>query len=138
MQGLAGIPVAETVVIADSEPIEQVEAIAAAIRRNHRDLRIVTWLPERNARLEQLEVECILQEESEVGALESALLRPGLYHALSDAESGVVEVAMRNLTIHGRALRELRFTGGVRVLVVRRKGESMVADGDTCSCEATM
>ena len=131
VQGLAGIPVAETVVIADSEPIEQVEAIAAAIRRNHRDLRIVTWLPERNARLEQLEVECILQEESEVGALESALLRPGLYHALSDAESGVVEVAMRNLTIHGRALRELRFAGGVRVLVVRRKGESMVADGDT-------
>ena len=130
-QRVAGLHMADVAVIAGAASALQTELIATELRRRYPDLRIVTWLAERSPALEQLGVECYLQGEAEALALESAVLRPGLNYALSDAESGLVEVEMRNRTIHGRALRELRFAGGVRVLVVMREGEASVADGDT-------
>ena len=131
VQQLAGLPLAEVAVIVQAESIGEMEEIAMALRRRYHDLRIVAWVAERSPQLDHFEVESVVHAESEAGSLESAVLHPGLYHALVDADSGVVDVTMRNLTLHGRALRELRFAGGVRVLVVRRRGESIVADGDT-------
>ena len=130
-QQRAQLHLADVAVIAQAGEIEQVETLAQVLRRDHPDLRIVTWVGQRSATLDQLEVESHLLSDAAAQALEGAVLRPGLYQALADPESGFVEIVLRNQSIHGRALRELDFIGGVRVLVVMRAGEAFMADGDT-------
>lgn len=130
-QRLAGLASADVAVIAEIDPLDRAERIAAVLRRSYRDLRVVTWLESPSAVLEQLGVETHLISETTAQALEGAVLNPGIYHALADPASGFVEVTMRNQTIHGRELRELRFIAGVRVVVLSRAGDVIVAEGDT-------
>ena len=130
-QRIAGLALADVVVIADAGSLARAERIAAAVRRSYRDLRVVTWVERPSPILDQLGVETHLLTEATALALESAVLHPGIYHALSNPESGFVEVTMRNQTIHGRELRELRFIAGVRVVVLSRAGDVIVAEGDT-------
>ncbi len=130
-QRVAGLALADVAVIADTGSLRHAERIAAALRRSYRDLRVVTWVEQPSPVLEQLGVETHLMTEATALALENSVLHPGIYHALSNPESGFVEVTMRNQTIHGRELRELRFIAGVRVVVLSRAGDVIVAEGDT-------
>ena len=131
VQRAAGLAMADVVVIADIASTRRVERIATSLRRSFKDLRVVTWLEEPNPVLDQLGVETHFLTEATALALESAVLHPGIYRALSDAQSGIVEVNMRNHTIHGRALRELRFIAGVRIIVLNRAGDVIVPEGET-------
>ena len=92
---------------------------------------MVTWVSELNHQLELMEVETYHASEATALALESAVLRPGLYGALSDRDSGLVEVVMRNPRLHGQALSEVAWPGGTRVLVMLRGGEAVIPAGDT-------
>lgn len=130
-QQVAGMALADVAVIADAGSLQRAERIATALRRSYSELRVVTWVERPSPVLEQLGVETHLMTEATALALESSVLHPGIYHALSNPESGFVEVTMRNQTIHGRELRELRFIAGVRVVVISRSGDVIVAEGDT-------
>ena len=130
-QRVAGLHQAEVAVLTSWTTMGQLEMIAERLRERRHDLRIVTWLNEPSEKLAHLGVEMHLSSDATARALESAVMRPGLYQAMANPESGVVEVQMRNSTIHGRTLKELSFAGGVRVLIVIRGGEAFVADAGT-------
>ncbi len=127
----AGAAGADAAVITEAASPAEAAAIARSLRAVDAELRIVAWVAEPNHQLELLEVETYHASEAAALALESAVLRPGLYGALSDPDSGLVEVVMRNQRLHGRTLREAPLPGGVRVLVMLRGGDAVIPDGDT-------
>lgn len=121
----------DVAVIVDEERTAYVAEYTQSMRRIHPTLRVVTWVSEANAQLEQLGVETYSLSDVTALALEEAVLRPALHAARSDPESGLVEVSMLNRDMDGLTLREIDFEGDVRVLVVMREGEPTVATGDT-------
>ena len=122
---------ADAAVIADFDHAAQVVEYTRALRRLHPAIRVVTWVSEPSAELEQLEVEAYSLHDVTALALEEAVLRPALHAARSDPESGVVEVIMLNHALDGVTLQDMEIEGEARVLVVMREGEVMVAGGDT-------
>ena len=122
---------ADVAVITESAAPADAAAIARSLRAVDAELRVVTWVTELNHQLELMEVETYHASEATALALESAVLRPGLYGALSDRDSGLVEVVMRNPRLHGQTLSEVAWPGGTRVLVMLRGGEAVIPAGDT-------
>ncbi len=106
--------------------------VAQRLREADRNLRIVTWGERADRRLEALDVEVYLRERATAVALSGAVLRPGLFHALGSAElSGLEEVDVRNARVTGIALRDLALPGNVRVLLILRGGELIIAEADS-------
>lgn len=66
-------------------------------------------------------------------ALENAVLRPNLFQILIDQpkEYDVLETVLRNRSLIGRALKDIRIPGGCLVLLIRREGEVVVPRGST-------
>lgn len=122
---------ADVAVITQSDSPTHTAEITRALRTDDPELRVITWVTEHSHQLELMEVETYQTSEATALALESAVLRPGLYGALADPDSGLVEVVMRNPRLHGRMLSDADFAGGVRVLVMLRGGEAVIPEGGT-------
>ena len=119
------------VIATDSDRPERTREIAEALRALCPGLRIVTWVPAPDPHLELLEVEAHSAKEAAAAALGGAVLRPGLFQALGDADVGILEMPLRNEALHERSVRALGLPGGARILLVTREGASVVPDGDT-------
>jgi Kef-type K+ transport system membrane component KefB/Trk K+ transport system NAD-binding subunit len=123
--------ISEVAVIAVSDA-NDVYLIARGLRAAARDLRIVTWRPEADRRLEELEVDAYLQGRATAVALAGAVLRPGLFQALGSEDfGGLEEVTVRNPHATGIALRDLELPGGARVILILRQNELVIPEADT-------
>ena len=127
----ARVLAADDAVIVDANDADRVIAFAQAMRRINPALRVVTWAAESDWRFDQHEIEAYSVADVTALALEEAVLRPALHHARSDPDSGLVEVTLRNKDLDGLTLRQIDFEAEVRVLIVMRDGEAMIATGDT-------
>ena len=126
----AALDGAEVVVIAVTDRERTVE-VARGVRDASTGLRIVTWVAEPDPRLEAMEVDTYWQKMANATALTGAVLRPGLFHALSDAEADLGETVLRNDALDGRMVADLGLPAGVRILLITREGSALVAEGDT-------
>ena len=122
---------AEAAVMLDIEPADRVVEYVNALRRINPALRVVSWGRERETQLEFLNIEVLGLSDVTALALEEAVLRPGLNAARNDPASGLVEVEVLNPEFDGKSLREIDIEGEVRVLVVLREIETIVATGAT-------
>ena len=121
---------AEAAVIAVTDRERTVE-VARGLREANNGLRIVTWVAEPDPRLEALEVDTYWQKMANATALTGAVLRPGLFHALSDGESDLSETVLTDDALDGTMIADLGLPGGVRILLITREGSALVAEGDT-------
>ena len=121
---------AEVVVIAVSDRERTVE-VARGLREANNGLRIVTWIEEPDPRLEAMEVDTYWQKMANATALTGAVLRPGLFHALSDADSDLGETVLTNDALNGTTVADLGLPAGVRILLVTREGSALVPEGGT-------
>jgi Kef-type K+ transport system membrane component KefB/Trk K+ transport system NAD-binding subunit len=128
--GQADIEAAEVAVIALGD-LERTVEVATALRNISTNLRIVTWVAESSPRLDALEVDTYWQKMANATALTAAVLRPGLFTALSDANAGLREVVMRNSDLDSVVLQNLGLPAGVRILLITRNGYAVVPEGDT-------
>ena len=64
-------------------------------------------------------------------ALTGAVMRPGLFHALSDADSDLRETVLANDELDGAVISEMGLPAGVRILLITREGSALVPEGDT-------
>jgi Trk K+ transport system NAD-binding subunit len=123
----AAQPETAEVVVIDVQDPEMTYRVASRFRGRARDLRIVTWVTDRDPWLDALDVEMHTVGAATAVALEGAVLHPGLFSVLgSGGESGLEEVTVRNV-----AVAEVPLHGGVRVVLVLRDGEVIVPEGDT-------
>jgi Kef-type K+ transport system membrane component KefB/Trk K+ transport system NAD-binding subunit len=121
---------AEAAVIAVTDRERTVE-VARGLREANNGLRIVTWVAEPDPRLEALEVDTYWQKMANATALTGAVLRPGLFHALSDGESDLSETVLTDDALDGTMIADLGLPAGVRILLITREGSALVAEGDT-------
>ena len=126
----ADIEEAEVTIIALPE-LEDTVSVARRLREMNSDLRIVTWVAHPSPRLDALDVDTHWQTMANARALTAAVLRPGLYHALSDAEAGLQEVVMHNEALDSMSVQDLPLPGGPRILLITRAGSAIVPEGDT-------
>lgn len=124
---LAGAEVA-VLAIADRE---RSVAVAREIRRLNARLRIVTWVAEPDPRLDALEVDTHWQKLANATALTGAILRPGLFQALSEGDASIAEVVLSNRGLDARPVRDAGVPPGVRILVIMRDGSLIIPEGDT-------
>lgn len=121
---------AEVAVLAIADP-ERSVAVATQIRRLNARLRIVTWVAEPDPRLDALEVDTHWQKLANATALTGAILRPGLFQALSEADASIGEVVLQNRALDARPVRDAGVPPGVRILVIMRDGSLIIPEGDT-------